>query len=811
MTRDPHGPGQQPELAESIAGESLATARTTTARDPRDLSRLFWYLLATGLGFLAAKGAEQTTAGVEGDLVQLISRLPSAAVVVFVIAVQIVYLLLFLGIPLVLLATRQWRRWGIYTFGWVLTSILVTTADRWITSDQAPDLPDYGLSLATASAWPPSQSVAQAVCALMLLSPYVGGRWRRFGWGFVAVLALLRVITSQTVVLDIVLAIGIGGMVGTGLMLAFGRRVTLPTAVAVSGGLDRVGLHAVTIVANPRHAQGSMPFTAVLADGRRLHCKVITAGLYEADSIRRSYRRVRVRELGEDVAFSSVRRAAAVETMVAMSAARAGARTPDVAGVAPLVSGEEMVIAYEEIVGSSLADVADRRVTDDVLDQAWHSVRAMNSTGIAHRDLQASNWILDEDDQLWLIDFSFGEPASSEGALSADIAELLAVTYALVGTERAVAAAVRGIGTPALATGLSHLVPVALSRPTRAAVKARPDGLDPLISAAAAACGVDEPEFAPIERVKPRTVLMAGMLAVAVYVLLPQLADLPRMIEAIKDADPRYAGAALLASAVTYLGNGMALAGACPAPIRMVHAFLASVAATFVGSVTPPGVAHAGLNVRLFQKQGLAPTVAVSATAAKEVSVGVVHVLLLLLLALLAGSSDALRSEFDKLPSLDVIAIAVAVVIALIGVAVTIPRVRRVLRDTVIPALRESVASLRQLASNPVKMVVLVLGAVLLQLGYVAALYFSALALGADVGFVTIGLIYLTVGSVASVAPTPGGLGAVEAVLLAALVGVGMGSSPALAAVFLYRLATFWIPIPIGGLSFRALVARDIL
>lgn len=73
------------------------------------------------------------------------------------------------------------------------------------------------------------------------------------------------------------------------------------------------------------------------------------------------------------------------------------------------------------------------------------------------------------------------------------------------------------------------------------------------------------------------------------------------------------------------------------------------------------------------------------------------------------------------------------------------------------------------------------------------------------------GLVSLTAGSVATAAPTPGGIGAVEAVLLAALTGLGIASAPALAAVFLYRLATFWLPIAPGALAFRALTRREVL
>lgn len=137
-----------------------------------------------------------------------------------------------------------------------------------------------------------------------------------------AILALLRVVTSQTVALDVVLRIGIGGVVGAGLLRAFGRRAVLPTQSAVLEALHRLGLDPVELEAAPGDPGGPVVFTAVLADGRPLHCKAITAGGYEADSIRRDYRRVRVRELGEDVAYSSVRRAAAVEGMLALSPGR---------------------------------------------------------------------------------------------------------------------------------------------------------------------------------------------------------------------------------------------------------------------------------------------------------------------------------------------------------------------------------------------------------------------------------------------------------------------------------------------------------
>jgi hypothetical protein len=53
---------------------------------------------------------------------------------------------------------------------------------------------------------------------------------------------------------------------------------------------------------------------------------------------------------------------------------------------------------------------------------------------------------------------------------------------------------------------------------------------------------------------------------------------------------------------------------------------------------------------------------------------------------------------------------------------------------------------------------------------------------------------------------TPGGLGVVEGVLVPSLVGFGVpNKSIALLAVLIYRFFNFWLPIPVGGLSYLSL------
>ena len=116
-----------------------------------------------------------------------------------------------------------------------------------------------------------------------------------------------------------------------------------------------------------------------------------------------------------------------------------------------------------------------------------------------------------------------------------------------------------------------------------------------------------------------------------------------------------------------------------------------------------------------------------------------------------------------------------------------------------------------QVAANPAKLFTLVSGGMLVTLSYLFCLYFSLQAFGGGAGLATVGFVYLTGSAVAQAAPTPGGLGAVEAVLIAGLTAVGVDKEVAVPSVFLFRLATFWLPVLPGWLAFRHLTHHGML
>jgi hypothetical protein len=82
------------------------------------------------------------------------------------------------------------------------------------------------------------------------------------------------------------------------------------------------------------------------------------------------------------------------------------------------------------------------------------------------------------------------------------------------------------------------------------------------------------------------------------------------------------------------------------------------------------------------------------------------------------------------------------------------------------------------------------------------ALLAALLAVGANPRPSLVLLAY-TSGKLLTLVPfTPGGLGFVEAGLAATLTLAGVPAGDALAATLLYRLASYWLPLPVGGIAY---------
>jgi uncharacterized membrane protein YbhN (UPF0104 family) len=780
--------------------------RVVRRRTVSDALRTAGFVLLVLTGVLLATAADQTMAGLERDVVALFSVVPTSIRVLLVTVTTTATLVLALVALVAVVLTRRWR---------TLMAGLVVVAVTEVAFGALRSVLPARVPLGSDSAVPVEEGVptgaglAMLAGLAVLAAAELPRRWRGAIWGLVGLVALLRVLSAQGLALDVVVAVGIGGAVGCLLLVVIGHPVRMASVEGVRVALEHVGLVVDSVQALPHSGGGAWVYRAD-ADGRVLLVKVFGPEDQQLDSLYRAYRRVRLRDVGDDAPYASARRAVAVQALVSDFVAQREVRTPAVRAIAP-IGQDEIALVVDEISGRSLDDAAESDLTDEVLHDCWGQVAALRHAQVAHRALNLGNLWLSDDGAVWVLGFGFAQPGAEDGVLAGDVAELLAATYARVGAQRAVAAARDVVGDVALSDAVVRLVPVALTPDTRSTVKATHQGIEPLVAEVCRVTGVERSKPAAVERIRPRYLLMGLLLAAAVYILLPQLADVPRMVETVRGADWRWLPAVVATSALTYVGAGLGLAGATPGRVPPGQAGAVALASSFVATVAPPGVGHVALNLRYLQKRGLAAAVAVSASTAKEATVVLAHVVLLVVFAVWVGRTGALADELQQLPPVGVLLAIAGGVLAGVGLALLVPRVRTWLRLSVTPAVRASVTAMGEVLRTPGKVAMLVGGVTLLPLGYAACLYASTLAFGGGAAFGAVAVVYLTAGTLASAAPTPGGLGAVEAVLLAALTGIGIPAPQALASVFLFRLATFWLPIVPGLVSFRVLASRDLL
>jgi undecaprenyl-diphosphatase len=549
-------------------------------------------------------------------------------------------------------------------------------------------------------------------------------------------------------------------------------------------------------------ARGSAPWVGTTSSGESVFVKALGRDERSADLLFRSYRWLRFRKTGDHRPFVSLRRSVEHEALVSLQASALGIRTPRILGVAE-AGVDGMVLAYEGIEGAS-ADVRED-IGDETLVAVWSMVSDLHRKRIAHRDLRLANVYLDREERPWLIDFGFAELAASDQQLGTDVSELLASTSALVGPERAVAAAHIATGREELERAMPWLQPLALSSATRHAVGGA-KGLAPIRELLIDQCGVPPEDPVRLERVSPKSLFILATIGLSAYFLVPQLADFDDVWEEARSASVAWAAVAVGFSFLTYLAATAALLGAIPIRLRYLPALAAQLASSFANRVTPAKVGGFATNIRYFQRQGVATAISVSAVGINAVAGVIVHLLLTLGFLLLASGNRG--DQGVPLPSTRSVAMALAVGVVLIAVSVGLPFSRRLLIARVIPQLRTGWQAMRTLGKSPTRLVVLLGGSAVITLSYLAAMMASLEAFGSTAALPIVGLLFLTASAVASAAPTPGGLGAAEAALIAAFSTIE-DAAVVIPAVFLYRFVTFWLPILPGWAALTFLRETD--
>lgn len=571
-------------------------------------------------------------------------------------------------------------------------------------------------------------------------------------------------------------------------------------------GADRIepaedaDLEAVLAEASSRALSNGRPSVHRLyavwdARGVRRDVTILDADRQVAGFLSTLWDRVRIKGLSPSRDLS-VRSAAEHAALMTLEARRAQVRTPDLLGIAE--ADESVLLVTEHVVGARSFAELGPGVPTAVLNDLWEQVRRGHEAGLAHRALDAGTVVVDEADRVWLLDWDAGETISSELSRRIDLAQTLALVAAVAGVDRAIASASRTLSTEQLASIAPMLQRVVLPGDTREAMGRRGKILQELRDALVELTPTAHAEPAKLTRFSPRTVIMAVIGLVALWTLLAQL-NFEEISAAVREANAWWILGALVFSLATYVGAGLALVAFSPVRLSLWRSTEVHLASSVVSLVAPAGVGGAAINLRFLNRKGVPTAIGVATVALVQVVQFVVTVILLIVLAATTGQSTGL-----SLPSGWVLAGA-AVLVGALAVALLIPRVRTWLWAKVEPTYRQVWPRLMWVLSNPRRLALGVGGTLLLSLSYVLAFAASLWAFGYTLPFSVLAITYLASNTVGSIVPSPGGIGPVELALTAGLVAAGIPSGVALSAAMVYRLVTFWIPIPIGWLSLQRL------
>ncbi|XUL93611.1 lysylphosphatidylglycerol synthase transmembrane domain-containing protein [Streptomyces galilaeus] len=678
--------------------------------------------------------------------------------------------------------------------------------------------------------WPPAVYLAACAAAVVAAGPWLGARPRRALWTLASSCAVLSVATVAIVPLDAVAALAMGGAAGSAVLLLGGAPPDRPTAQAVSDALAASGISVTTLHELPSGEQlpgeGTL-YRAETTAGSRLAVRVLAAEDHNRDLFHRLARRTLLRHPADTTAPTPLV-AAEHELLMLVFAARTGAQADEPVMAYPVAGGGALVATSAPDHARALSALRDEELTDPLLTGVWTSVARLQEHRLGHGELRPQHVLVAPDGESRLTAFARGRLNAPPEMLGSDLAELLATTAIRVGPQRATACALAGLGPELLATALPYLQPLALMGPARTAVAhydqararaagktagrrtlragGRPSLLRDLAAEVSTASGAKEVQLARLARFTWKSVLGLAGAFLVLHLVLPQLANAPAALDALRDANWWWMLAVLPITFLSQAFSTFLQQGTIPERLPFGPTYQVQFASSFLNRITPSNVGGMALNLRYLQKTGIETGAATASVGLQSLAGALSNTVVAAVFLTSAGRGRAgVRPHLSAgRPLLWVLAL----VLAAGGLLAFTPPGRRFLGDKVWPFLRAAGSTVAGIATEPAKIAVGTVGALGLPLIQVVGLAMSLHALGADLPFVQVGAAYMAARLIANAAPVPGGLGALEAGLIAGLTTLGVPAGAATSAVLVYRLLTFWLNVPLGALALNVVQRR---
>jgi uncharacterized membrane protein YbhN (UPF0104 family)/tRNA A-37 threonylcarbamoyl transferase component Bud32 len=768
-------------------------------RHPADLARLLGSGALLLVVLLLAAVEPDALTNVSDDLVRAVDRLPAPVADAVAGILQLIAVVLpLIGLGWALLR-RSWRPLVVTLAALVAASVTMALLTDWLdrvapASTAAAEVVD---SWVTGQAFPSSAYLAAAAAVVTAISPLLHRRWRRTLWGAVAFLAVLRLATGAAVPVNVAVAVLLGILAGSAVLLALGAPARRILTEALVAALDRAGLSVDEL--EPLPAADRPAFRGVTPGGEAVHVAFVGRDERDADLLYRGWRVLRVKGIEDQLV--GVRPEAQVhhEALASLLAADAGVRVAPVRAVVE-TADDDGLLALGFVDGRTLAAMAAEEVSDDLLRSVWVEVAKLHGRRIAHRRLSTDQFLVARDGRPTIIGLRWSRLAADDLLLAADAADLLVATAATVGAARAVAAAREVVADDRLVDALPLIQPLALSLSTRRLVKDKKALVSEVREQVQAVTGAEAVELFPLERISVGQVVSAFGFVFLVLVLFAFASNWSDISSALQDADWTRLPATVVLAMLPFPAGALSLMGSVVRALPLGRTTVVMFAQSFLNRFTPMNAGGMAMRVRYLQKGGTDVAAAAAAVGLTSAASGVMQAVLFAVFIVAAGNSPGGALE---LPDVESVALLVLAVAALLGLIALIPSARRLAVKWWEVGRAKFGEDLRGVAAEPSKLAMLFGGAGLSKLFTISCFVASCRAFDITIGYADLGLLYLIGSSVGAAVPTPGGVGGVEAALIAVLTGAGVDNATAAAAVIVFRLVSFWLPVVPGYLCLR--------
>jgi uncharacterized protein (TIRG00374 family) len=721
--------------------------------------------------------------------------------------VYLVYGVAILALPFAILigliVARQWKLLGAYAAAAFLAFLSLSITGNGIAAPRWHFDISGRLDTLLSQFLDDPRWIAMLAAVLTVSGPWLPARWRRWWWALLLAFVPIHLVVSAVVPARSLLGLAVGWFVGALVVLIVGTpALEVPLDGAVRA-MARRGFGVSTLsVVRPAGA-GPLVLSANSDDPEA----VAVVEMYGPNQrsggfLRQFWRWLRLRNRETAPLQPSMHRAVEHRALMAIAIGELDVANTSTIAMAPLNRGWTLY-AHTLASGTAIEDCVDESAVVGV----WQSLRTLHDCQISHGDLRAREITVD-DGTARFGGFGSAEYGATDEQLQADVAQLLVTTTELYGAEAAVGAAVEAFGKDAVLRASRRLTKSAMPFRIRKSVSDAGAVMSAARDEVKRQTGADQIKAETITRFTRSQVIQLVLLVALVYVAYPFIATVPTFFSELSTANWWWALLGLAVSASKYVGAAVSLWACADRLVSFKNLVIMQVANTFAATTTPAGVGGLALSTRFLQKGGLGALRATTAVALQQSVQVIVHVGLLIFFSVAAGAS----ADVSTLgPDATVLYLIAGVALGLVGAFLFVPKLRRWLATAVRPKLNEVIGDLAELAREPKRLTLIVLGCAATTLGAALALWASIEAFGGDTSFVTVTVVTMVGGTLASAAPTPGGVGAVEAALIGGLAAFGVPTAIAVPSVLLYRVLTCWLPVFVGWPIMRWLTDKDMI